>query len=466
MVLSEYHDSLLAGHQGFVRTYAAIREKYYWPRMWKSVEEYTKTCYPCQTASNYRPRPPPLGKFPPFSEPCIWSRVHIDFLGPLREAKGKEKYILLVVDAFSKWPEAFALQSCDAVTVARVLYNEIFTRYGAPSVLISDRAQNFMSKFVQALCAIFGVKRNFCTPYHPAANSAVERVNSQINRALRTYVNPDQDDWPNVLPGIMMAFRNTPAPNSTEFSPYWMLFCANMKTPLDVAIQGRIPDVAPYHLTDLKTFIDNVQLSRHIAKENIERHLEINKNRHDNRAQDQHFRIGQYVWLYNPAVPVGHSSKLRQKWCGPYTISEVNDNNTYCIQHFQTHIESPTLINGARLKPARLHHESAIRQYCNEQNRQQGIPEIPDGNHRQNIPHDEADDDNLDEPEQLPPVEKVVDLCRNNQGKWYRIKFQGLKDTKWVKDGFLNVSQKLIDDCLNKRTWHGTARKRKRKRAN
>ena len=212
MVLSEYHDSLLAGHQGFVRTYAAIREKYYWPRMWKSVEEYTKTCYPCQTASNYRPRPPPLGKFPPFSEPCIWSRVHIDFLGPLREAKGKEKYILLVVDAFSKWPEAFALQSCDAVTVARVLYNEIFTRYGAPSVLISDRAQNFMSKLVQALCAIFGVKRNFCTPYHPAANSAVERVNSQINRALRTYVNPDQDDWPNVLPGIMMAFRNTPAP--------------------------------------------------------------------------------------------------------------------------------------------------------------------------------------------------------------------------------------------------------------
>ena len=53
----------------------------------------------------------------------------MDVLGPLCEAKGKEKYILLVVDAFSKWPEAFALTSIDTTTIARVLYEQIFTRY-------------------------------------------------------------------------------------------------------------------------------------------------------------------------------------------------------------------------------------------------------------------------------------------------------------------------------------------------
>ena len=162
LILSEFHDSLLTGgHQGFLRTYAAIRERYYWPQMYREILDYQRTCYPCQRASNHRPRPPPLGKFPPFPEPSIWSRVHLDFLGPLRESHNKDKYILLVMDAFSKWPEAFALPSCDAITVAQVLYKEIFTRYGSPNVIITDRGQCFVSHLVKALCALFGVKETW-----------------------------------------------------------------------------------------------------------------------------------------------------------------------------------------------------------------------------------------------------------------------------------------------------------------
>ena len=464
LVLSEYHDALIGAHQGFLRTYAAIREKYYWPQMYREILDYQKTCFPCQTASNYHPRPPPLGKFPPFPESRIWSRVHMDFLGPIKEAKNKEKYILLVVDAFSKWPEAFALPSCDAITVAQVLYKEIFTRYGCPDVLISDRGQCFMSNLVQALCAIFAVRRQVTSSYHPQSNAVCERVNSQINRALRTYVNPEQEDWPDILPGIMMAFRNTPADNSTEFSPYYLLFCQNMRTPFDVAIQGNIPDVTPNFRANLNTFIRNAQLTRHIANENIERHLEINRNRHDNKAKEQDFHIGQTVWLFNPAVPLGHSQKLRQKWCGPYIISEVHDNNTYRIRHYQTRLESRSLINGARLKPARLPNESAIRRYCEQQNREQNIPVIPDRNQRQTIPDDETPETTQEQQEEpLPPIEKVLDLSRNNKGKWYKLKFRGMKNTKWVQDGFLDIPQELIDECLERRTWQGKPRKKRRK---
>ena len=258
----------------------------------------------------------------------------MDFLGPIKEAKNKEKYILLVVDAFSKWPEAFAVHSYDAITVAQVLYKEIFTRFGCPDVLISDRGQCFMSNLVQALCAIFGIRRNMTSPFHPSSNAVCERVNSQINRALRTYVNLNQDDWPNILPGILMAFRNTPADNSTHFSPYFLMFCQDMRTPFDVAVQGNIPDVTPNFRETLKTFIKNAQLSRQIANENIERHLDINKTRHDNKAKDHDFEIGQYVWLYNPAVPVGHSKKLRQKWCGPYIISDQSGHGHHCVLLF------------------------------------------------------------------------------------------------------------------------------------
>lgn len=85
----------------------------------------------------------------------IFSRVHIDILGPLPKTKEGYHYCLVIVDSFSKWCERFALKTQEATEVASVLYNEIFTRYEAPSTIVSDRAKNFMSKLVKALCEMF-----------------------------------------------------------------------------------------------------------------------------------------------------------------------------------------------------------------------------------------------------------------------------------------------------------------------
>ena len=99
-----------------------------------------------------------------------------------------------------------------------------------------------------------------------------------------------------------------------------------------------------------------------------------------------------------------------------------------------TNLESPKLINGARLKHAKLHNVSAIREYCKQQQRQQGIPVIPERNQRQNIQEDEmVNPDPEDNNTQMPPVEKVIDLSRNNKGKWYRVKFQGRKGINGFK---------------------------------
>ena len=92
-----------------------------------------------------------------------------------------------------------------------------------------------------------------------------------------------------------MAFHNTHADNSIEFSPYFLLFCQHMKTPIDNAIQGELPVVSPHFRTDLQTFIENVKLSRHIAIENLVHNSSINKTRYDNKDQD--YRIEQHVWL-------------------------------------------------------------------------------------------------------------------------------------------------------------------------
>ena len=102
----------------------------------------------------------------------------MDILGPLTKTTEGHKYILLVVDSFSKWPKAFPLRKQESSEIANVLFREIFCRCGAPYPIVSDREQNFMSKIVTAVCQIFQVTRHFTSSYHPQTNATCERMNS------------------------------------------------------------------------------------------------------------------------------------------------------------------------------------------------------------------------------------------------------------------------------------------------
>ena len=131
----------------------------------------------------------------PIIDPDPWESFHLSLnpasgLGSISTftflVKKDITFYWLETFFFSKWPEAFALPSCDAITIAQVLYKDIFTRYGSPIVIITDHSQCFISHLVKSLYALIGVKLNTTSPYHPASNC--ERVNSQINRSLHTYV--------------------------------------------------------------------------------------------------------------------------------------------------------------------------------------------------------------------------------------------------------------------------------------
>ena len=172
--------------------------------MYAEVIEYVRRCNECQHAKrHYHSHPAPLHLLPTAG---VIERWHMDFLGPLKLAKEGQQYILLVVDSFSRWCEAFALKD-QTITVVWVLYSEIFTHYGAPRSLVSNRGAQFMSKLVAALCELFAVKRHSTSPYHPQTNTSCERLNSYTGQALRAYVKDDQSDWQYVFPGILMAYH-------------------------------------------------------------------------------------------------------------------------------------------------------------------------------------------------------------------------------------------------------------------
>ncbi|CAC5404339.1 unnamed protein product [Mytilus coruscus] len=111
------------------------------------------------------------------------------------------------------------MKTQEASEVAKVLFREIISRYGAMKCLVTDLGRNFVSNLVNALCEMLNITRHHTSSYHPQMNGLVERTNSTLIQAVGAYSDKDQNNWPNKLPGILMAFRNSPSTQSTEYSP-------------------------------------------------------------------------------------------------------------------------------------------------------------------------------------------------------------------------------------------------------
>ena len=146
-ILRVYNDQ--EAHQGMDRTYASIQSKYFWPKMYNDILDYVNTCETCQRSKrNYSHSRTPLHPLPIVQLFDCW---HMDIIGPLTTSSEGHRNILLCTDSMPRWIEAFPLVKQDSVTIARVLHNEIFCRYGAPRTLLSDRGRNFLSNVVQEL---------------------------------------------------------------------------------------------------------------------------------------------------------------------------------------------------------------------------------------------------------------------------------------------------------------------------
>ena len=130
-------------HAGADRLYATIRRRYYFVRLYTDCCEFVASCTECQRSK--RPIHPTLAKLRPLAVPDdIGHRWHIDFIGVLSPAtKEGHRYIVLLTESLTGWPEAFPLNTIEASVVAKVLYENVFTRFGAPRTLMSDRGTTF-----------------------------------------------------------------------------------------------------------------------------------------------------------------------------------------------------------------------------------------------------------------------------------------------------------------------------------
>ena len=175
---------MTGAHLGIETVYNKAKDRYYWPQMFEDIREYIKNCDNCQ-------RRGPITRKEPLQLILVKSpfhRVGLDIKGPLPITKSGNRYIIVAMDYFTKWPEARAIKDIKAETVAKFLYEEVICRHGAPEEILTDRGASFMNQVVDQLCQKFQTKHRLTSPYRPQTNGMVERFNRTIGECLAKLV--------------------------------------------------------------------------------------------------------------------------------------------------------------------------------------------------------------------------------------------------------------------------------------
>jgi RNase H-like domain found in reverse transcriptase/Reverse transcriptase (RNA-dependent DNA polymerase)/Integrase zinc binding domain/Integrase core domain/gag-polyprotein putative aspartyl protease len=321
-VLKEVHNGVSGGHLGINKTVAKIRERFYWLRCRMDVLDWCHRCNDC--AQSKGPKTRSRGRMRQYNVGAPFERIAIDVAGPFPTSDQGNKYILVATDYFSKWPEAFAIPNQEAVTVAEVLVNNIFCRYGVPLELHSDQGRNFESNVFQNVCRLLGIRKTRTTPLHPQSDGMVERFNRTLENHLRIVVNEHQTDWDRHLPLFLLAYRSA-VHETTGQTPASVIFGRELRLPVDLMFGH--PVERPVQVDDYcSQLASRLEAIHNAARDRLRLESDRMKTRYDVRANSAGFQAGDYVWLYNPARKIGRSPKLQRNWEGPYrVITRLND---------------------------------------------------------------------------------------------------------------------------------------------
>lgn len=211
-------------HPGVRATRQRISNLYFWPHMNKDLNSWAHSCLECQKQKVQRHTKTPVQSIP--IPPGRFKHIHMDIVGPLPPSKGY-RYVLTLVDRFSRWPEAFPMADMNTITIAGVLVSQYIARFGVPEMITTDQGTQFESKLFRDLAQLLGMERIRTTPYHPQSNGMVERLHRQLKASLRA---TDSVHWSDSLPLVLLGIRTT-VKQDLNHTPAEMLYGENLRLP-------------------------------------------------------------------------------------------------------------------------------------------------------------------------------------------------------------------------------------------
>ncbi|GJZ23523.1 reverse transcriptase domain-containing protein [Tanacetum coccineum] len=229
-ILKACHEGPTGGHHSANITARKVFDAgFYWPTIYKDAYELIKSCDACQRQGKISQRDEmPQNAIQVCEIFDVWG---IDFMGPFPSSRGN-KYILVAVDYLSKWVEAKALPTNDARVVVKFL-KSLFSRFGAPRAIISDRGTYFCNDKFDKVMSKYGVTHRLSTPYHPQTSGQVEVTNRGLKRILERTVGENRASWSDKLDDALWAFR-TAYKTPIGCTPYKLVYGKACHLPVEL----------------------------------------------------------------------------------------------------------------------------------------------------------------------------------------------------------------------------------------
>jgi len=332
-IMERMHNSVWAGHPGMSRMKHALLSKYYWPRVGKDIESWIRCCEKCIKNK----RGPHRSKHPLEQEisGAPFHRVAFDMVGPLPETDLGNKHILVLVDYFTKWAEAYALPDRVAINVANAIVTRWFAAHGLPLKLHCDNAAEFRSKVMRELKDMFGVRGTFITPYRPKANGLAEKTNGTLESMIMCLTKEERNEWDTLLPFVTAAYRATPH-STTGFTPNMMVYGRESNLPCDIMYGNTAISTGPPLYQCYCEYISRLRRGivrcHEIARENAGVAAIRQKRVHDENTAPRKFRLGDVVWFFEKRLG---SRPLCMGWTGKFVITDQPGSAVYRIQRVE-----------------------------------------------------------------------------------------------------------------------------------
>ena len=370
-VLYMAHTHLLGAHLGMDKTRDRVLARFYWPGVKRDVERYCQSCPVCQ-----RVAPRPSARNPLIPMPIIetpFDRIALDIVGPLPKTSRGHRYILVLVDYATRYPEALPLRAATAKAVARELML-LFSRVGIAREVLTDQGSCFMSRVLKELLRLLQVKQLRTSVYHPQTDGLVERFNKTLKQMLKKAMDTDGKNWDQLLPHVLFAVREVPQA-STGFSPFELLYGRRPRGILDLAKETWESQPSPH-----RTVVEHVEQVRDrmaqvwpIVREHLGRAQQAQARIYNRGAQLRVFRPGELVLVLVPTA----ECKFLAKWQGPYEVVERVGEVNYRVRQ------------PGRRKPTQLYHVNILKQWKEGGNppgpaplglvARRGVPVVPVG---------------------------------------------------------------------------------------
>ncbi|XP_025756395.1 uncharacterized protein LOC112842954 [Oreochromis niloticus] len=324
-VWEKYHEA--AAHAGVEKTLSRIRRFFYWPSMEEEVREFQLGCAACSLRDRNRPRAP--------LHPIIVSYpleiVALDFL-TLGRPTDRYQNILVMTDLFRRYAWAVPTKDQTAQTAVHALWAHVIQTFGCPTRLHSDRGGSFESALMYQLCKCYGITKSKTTPYHPAGNGGVERMNQTLLHMLRSLESERQQRWPEYLPELLQAYNNT-VHSATGYAPSYLMFGRHLRQPVDLSLG--VERESPCH--DLGGWVKDhhqkLSFAYEMARKKMRAAATQNKRAYDRSARALPLVPGERVWIRDRNRQ--GQGKLHPGWSSePYVVVEevtgtVTDNRVH-----------------------------------------------------------------------------------------------------------------------------------------